>query len=280
MRLDRYHGLGNDYFVLDASRAQVPSQVALRTLCHRHLGWGSDGLLWGPSSFEKGRFGLRIFNADGSEAEKSGNGLRIFARYLYDQGLARAQEPFQIQTLTGTVEAEVLEKGALVRLQMGRVSFKASDIPFTGGTKGEVIGQTLKYQTNSYTFCAGSLGNPHLIIFVPKATAELAQEMGALFESFLEWFPQRANVHLVELLNSTSLKVESFERGVGYTLACGSGCSVAAAAAKRLGLCQASVVVFTAMGQLDIEIGRHHDISLRGPVTRLGKCEVDEELWR
>src|ERR1700749_417558 len=135
MRFHKYHALGNDYIVLDPrdfpSWQNGPTVEQIRVVCHRNFGVGSDGILWGPLPSKQSEFGLRIFNPDGSEAEKSGNGLRIFSRYLWDQGLVEDKE-FAIETAGGVVNSTVFESGRMVRVEMGKVTFWSDEIPVTG----------------------------------------------------------------------------------------------------------------------------------------------------
>src|ERR1700690_4152530 len=131
MRFHKYHALGNDYLVLDPadySGWAAPTPEQIRIICHRNFGVGSDGILWGPLPASGGNFGLRIFNPDASEAEKSGNGTRIFARYLWDHQLAKTGR-FGIATAGGLVQAEILEGGRVIAMDMGPVSFSSSKIP-------------------------------------------------------------------------------------------------------------------------------------------------------
>ncbi len=132
MRFAKYHGLGNDYIVLDPQHwPAVPTEKQIKTICHRNFGIGSDGILYGPMEGKETDFGLRIFNPDGSEAEKSGNGLRIFVRYLWDQGLI-AEKPVKIWTLGGNVNAEVKNDCQEIKVAMGQVSFQSKYIPVMG----------------------------------------------------------------------------------------------------------------------------------------------------
>src|ERR1700712_2645113 len=128
----KYHALGNDYLVLDPKDLPKPLTVEeVKTICHRNFGVGSDGILLGPLPSTKAPFGLRIYNPDGSEAEKSGNGLRIFSRYLWDRKLAGAA-PFTIETPGGGVESRVMQGGQLITVEMGRVTFQSDQIPVAG----------------------------------------------------------------------------------------------------------------------------------------------------
>src|ERR1700733_6851841 len=139
----KYHALGNDYLVVDPKNlTSALTSAQIRTICHRNFGIGSDGILEGPLPSKKAQFGLRIYNPDGSEAEKSGNGLRIFSRYLWDKKLV-ASEEFSVETLGGIAKATVMQRGKIVRVEMGSVSFDSSRIPVTGAPR-EVIGESIE----------------------------------------------------------------------------------------------------------------------------------------
>src|SRR6187431_1996849 len=144
MKFFKYHALGNDYIVLDPKNFPVSSltEQSVRLICHRNFGVGSDGILYGPLPSTQAPFRLRIFNPDGSEAEKSGNGLRIFCRYLFDQKRVQENHEFQIETLGGIVRATVFEGGRMVRVDMGKVSFWSDEIPMTGPRR-EVLRENL-----------------------------------------------------------------------------------------------------------------------------------------
>jgi diaminopimelate epimerase len=147
MRFAKYHALGNDYLVLnpaDYPTWGTPSEAQIRVICHRNFGAGSDGILWGPLPSKSCDVGLRIFNPDGSEAEKSGNGLRIFSRYLWDQKLVAA-DIFTVETPGGAVRSEIKQGGKLITVDMGRVSFTSSKIPVTGAER-EVLNEPLRIQ--------------------------------------------------------------------------------------------------------------------------------------
>jgi diaminopimelate epimerase len=160
MRFYKYHALGNDYIVLDPSEfADQLSQKQIRTLCHRNFGLGSDGILYGPVNRNEADFALRIFNPDGSEAEKSSNGLRIFARYLWDQNMVD-RETFFILTAAGRVKVKIHEGGRNVTVDMGRVSFDSAEIPVTGPRR-QVINETMQVDGKDIKFCAATIGNPH-----------------------------------------------------------------------------------------------------------------------
>ena len=294
----KYHALGNDYIVMPAARtATPPKRETIRLLCHRHFGLGSDGILWGALAPETPEFaaladeaaaaeahtitdsdcvcGLRIFNPDGSEAEKSGNGLRIFSRYLYDTG-AVASGRFRLLTLGGVVTCEVLEDGREVRVDMGQVSFDAARVPVTGVT-GEVIECPIEVDGIEYLFNAATIGNPHCVIVCDDVSKELVCRIGPPLEVHSR-FPNRTNVQILSVRDRRNLQIEIWERGAGYTLASGSSASACAAVAHRLGLCDESVTVHMPGGTLAIEIAEDYRIRMQGKVTGVARGEFLPEV--
>jgi diaminopimelate epimerase len=274
----KYHALGNDYLVLDPHDQPVtltPAQI--RTLCHRHYGLGSDGILVGPLPSRRAAFGLRILNPDGSEAEKSGNGLRIFSRYLWDRQRVQAA-PFDVDTPGGVVHAQVLEGGRQVRVAMGRVSFWSTDIPVTGSRR-EVLNEPLRLGEADFRFSAATLGNPHCVIVTAEVSAALAQRYGPLAETH-PFFPNRTNVQFVKVLDPANVEIEIWERGAGYTLASGSSSCVAAAVARRLGWCDQAVTVHMPGGCLSVTLDENYEAVMTGPVTRIGEGQLDDELFQ
>lgn len=280
MRFYKYHALGNDYIVMNPSDYPTwnePSAEQIRLICHRNFGAGSDGILWGPlpsAHAEGGR--LRIFNPDASEAEKSGNGLRIFSRYLWDHKLVN-QPHFKIETAGGLVESRILEGGRQVCVDMGQVSFAGDRIPVLGGAR-EVINETLSVQGRSFAFCAASIGNPHCVIPLPSVSSALAKRYGPDIE-VLPIFPRKTNVQFLEVLDRSNIRIEIWERGAGYTLASGSSSSAAAAVARKLGLVERQVSVHMPGGTIAIEIGDDYSIRMTGSVTRVGEGLLDPELF-
>jgi len=279
MRFYKYHALGNDYLVMNPREcpADIVSDVRkIRAICHRNFGIGSDGILWGPSPFAGADFGLRIFNPDGSEAEKSGNGLRIFSRYLWDQRLATSPR-FRIGTPGGIVDVHVAAPDSIT-VDMGHVSFDSRRIPVAGAPR-EVIGEPLAIQDRNFKFCAASIGNPHCVIPLPEVSPALARRYGPEIEIHPN-FPNRTNVQFMKVLDRTNIRIEIWERGAGYTLASGSSSSAAAAVAHRLGLVGRDVTVHMPGGRIRIEIGDGFAIRMTGPVVRVGEGTLDPELFK
>jgi diaminopimelate epimerase len=273
----KYHALGNDYIVIDPKSLPSPLTTAqVKTICHRNFGIGSDGILLGPLPSKKAKFALRIFNPDGSEAEKSGNGLRIFSRYLWDRKRVGKDE-FTIETSGGLVRATVMERGKTVRVEMGSVSFWSDEIPVTGPRR-EVINEKIAVSGQKFVFCAATIGNPHCVLPLPKISADLAKEYGPLLETHLR-FPNRINVQFMKVLDRKNIQIEIWERGAGYTLASGSSSSAAAAVAYRLGLCSREISVHMPGGVIAIEIGDNFEIRMTGAVTKVAEGIMDRGMF-
>jgi diaminopimelate epimerase len=267
MRFAKYHALGNDYLVVDPATVEgelSPRQI--RLICDRHYGIGSDGVLLGPLPSGDCDFGLRLFNPDGGEFEKSGNGLRIFARYLWDEHHL-AKQPFTISTPGGRVTAQVDDSGRRVTVDMGVVSFDSQVIPVAGKPR-EVIDEQISVAGRTFRFCAATIGNPHCVLLCQDADAELARRYGPAIEHDRR-FPNRTNVQFMQVASRSSIRIEIWERGVGYTLASGSSSCAAAAVARRLGLCESHVTVSMPGGELDISIADDWRVTMAGPVTKI-----------
>lgn len=277
MRFHKYHALGNSYLVLDPAGApggEPPAPATIQAVCDRHRGVGADGLLWGPLPATGAEWAVRIFNPDGSEAEKSGNGLRIFARFLFDCGRVGPQ-PFLVQTLGGVVRAAVQKGGREVEVAMGRVSFRSGDIPVSGPDR-EVLEETVDLGGQAVVFSAAGIGNPHCIVRVAEPTPEMARRLGPLLERH-PLFPRRTNVQFVRVLDRGALALEIWERGAGYTLASGSSSCAAAAVARRLGWTGAKVTAHLAGGRLELEVAEDYSVTMVGPVTRVATGNIDLE---
>lgn len=275
MRFNKYHALGNDYLVLDPVYApDLPSDEDVITICHRNFGLGSDGILYGPLKSQNADFGLRILNPDASEAEKSGNGLRIFARYLRDAGHV-GTEPFTVDTLGGVVTCVVDESASSITVDMGSVSFDASVIP-VNEVEGEVVDQRIELNGKTYPFYAATIGNPHCILPMEEVTEQLAHELGPILENH-PLFPNRTNVQFLKVIDRSNIQIEIWERGAGYTLASGSSSSAAGAVAKKMGLVDEDITVHMPGGRIVLNIDDNYAVRMTGPATRVGGFELDPE---
>lgn len=273
MEFTKYHALGNDYIVIDPRNYKqniCPQQVAL--ICNRHYGIGSDGILYGPLSSASCDFSLRIFNPDGSEAEKSGNGLRIFSRYLWDQGLVQG-ETFSIETLGGKVFSTVHESGTLVSVAMGKVRF-------THETEEHQLNRasakTIIVKDRTFEFYLANVGNPHCVIPVGELSPSLAKSYGKSIETDPQ-FTNRTNVQFVNIVDRNTIQIEIWERGAGYTLASGSSSTAAAAVAYAMDWCGPDISVHMPGGVIDISLDESYFATMKGPVCKIAEGQLARE---
>ena len=323
----KYHGLGNDYVVVAAGAlGEPPDPEAVRRICDRHRGLGADGVLLDASPSRAGAGGgleadaeadtgaagrkpqaaVRIFNPDGSEAEKSGNGLRIFARYLRDrdqeegqdqgwgrdgnrgqrqgddQGDDRGQDRatgtgwFQVATRGGEVECSVAADGRRVAVEMGWASFDAAVIPVLGAGGGEVVGRRLEAGGEEVEYSAVTVGNPHCVVVRAEARAEEARSLGPLLERHPA-FPNRTNVQFAEVRGPHRIRIEIWERGAGYTLASGTSSCAAAAVCCRRGLVRSPVTVEMPGGELSVVVREDWSLRMEGPVVAVARGVLSPE---
>jgi len=279
MRFSKYHGLGNDYLVVRPHDlgGRDPPDVA-RALCRRRHGIGADGLLVGPHRDASDGHRVSIYNPDGSEAEKSGNGLRIFARYLFDHGAVSADSPFSIRTIGGAVDACVLDGGRTVRLGMGRASFRSDDLAMAGPAR-EVLCEVISPLGRDMTFCGVSLGNPHCVVVSEGASTD---ENVRLYGPFIEKdarFLNRTNVQFLCVIDRTTIQIRIWERGAGETLASGSSAVAAACVARKLGTVERGIRVRMAGGELFVEIDDDYQTRLTGAVSAVGEGVVSPTVF-
>jgi len=277
IKFTRSHGIGNDYLILDTmepSLALTPDRV--RLLCHPHLGMGGDGILL-PVPGPGGGAGVRIFNPDGSEAEKSGNGLRIFARALYDRGLL--EQPKTLFTRGGPVQAQAsqtLEGKLLLAIDMGIPERRPAHIPFLW-EGSEALDISLPLPNTTLVGSAVSMGNPHFVCFVDDLMAVDLERLGPRVENH-PWFPHRTNVQFAQVVHREEVHVRIWERGVGTTLASGnSSCAVVAAGQWTHRLGDRVEVVMTG-GRLEVSLEPDGQLRQRGPVTVIARGELGADL--
>ncbi|WAT01802.1 diaminopimelate epimerase [Rouxiella chamberiensis] len=270
----RYHGLGNDYLVCHQSVAAKFTLEQISRICDRNYGIGSDGLLIDIDDEEVPR--VRIINPDGSEAEKSGNGLRIYARYLFD--IKRVgHEPFLVNTLGGQVSCEVTEGAHQIIVDMGQAKFTPSALP--AHVEGEaMLDQPLVVGGHDLNATLVSMGNPHCVVRVEKLDLALVHQLGPLIET-LAIFPKRTNVQFVEVIDRANISIGIWERGAGYTLASGSSSCAAASAMRKLGLVDDNVTVTMPGGQLAIAFSGDFMVNMRGPVQKIADITLDADCF-
>jgi diaminopimelate epimerase len=274
-RFYRYHAIGNDYLVI-RERSLGPEGLTpalARRICHRNFGIGSDGILLHLRDKEN-RFVLRIFNPDGSESEKSGNGLRIFARYLWDRRLV-GSEPFVVLTPAGEVTCKVLDDGKVVTVDMGTLTFDSAKIPVAGAQR-EVLRERFTLDGEVLEYSCASIGNPHCVLLRDRLSEVETRRFGPLIEVEPR-FPNRTNVQFMQIIDRANVAIQIWERGAGFTLASGSSSSAAAGVARRLGLCDENITVHMPGGAIRIEIGNDYAVRMTGPVTHIADGEIDPE---
>ncbi|MBN1357840.1 diaminopimelate epimerase [Candidatus Bathyarchaeota archaeon] len=254
MKFWKMHGLGNDYVVIDNRGEKISdreaSELAVK-LCKRRFSVGADGVLF-VSNSTVAEVKMRIFNADGSEAEMCGNGIRCFAKYCYENNIARKSEVV-VETLAGnkrtwlTVENDAVQS---VMVDMGVPELERSKIPMAG--QGKFINEDLKVDGDGYRATCLSVGNPHCVIFVDSVDDFPVERVGSKIENH-QLFPKRTNVEFAQVLGENEVKVRVWERGCGETLACGTGACATVVAGNLLEKLGCKVLVHLLGGDLEVE---------------------------
>jgi diaminopimelate epimerase len=272
------HALGNDYLVMDSrSLTTRLTPAAIRLICHRNLGVGSDGILTVERS-RRAEFGMRIFNPDGSEAEKSGNGIRIFAKFLWDHGYTR-RRTITIETKGGIVSAALRVQTGRVRsitAEMGRATFHSREIPVSGGDR-EVLRERITASGTTLEITAVSVGNPHCVVLVDDPAAVDLARLGPALERH-PLFPHRTNVQFVRVDSSSRVTIRIWERGAGETMASGTSSCAVAAACVRLGLTGRRVAVHSSGGVLHVEVSPDFALRLTGPAEEVCRGRLSEDI--
>ena len=273
------HGLGNDYFVLNEAELSFQlNEKTIQLLCDVHYGLGSDGILLKVNS-DKADFGLKIYNPDGSEAEKSGNGLRIFAKYLYDYSYTNGKK-FTIETLGGIVTAEVTEEtkniAHQIKIDMGQAIFNSHQVPVICD-ESECFDHPLNIIDETYLINCVSVGNPHCIILRDRLIEAEIMKHGSEIENH-PMFPNRINVQFAKVNSRNEVEILIWERGAGYTLASGSSsCAVAAMMVKK-GLTDRKLNLKMPGGTLQIEVDEAWNIRMEGEVKEIASGYLSDEL--
>jgi diaminopimelate epimerase len=280
----RGHGLGNDYLVMNPAELEFKlSPHNIRAICDRHRGIGSDGILALTPS-RRADFGLRIFNPDGSEAEKSGNGLRIFGCYLYNTRKTRRRS-FTVETKGGLVQMELevnkFREVAGATVEMGRATFRPADLPCTLKVD-ELLKQPITAAGRELVFTGVGVGNPHCVVFKEKGeewTRENLLSLGPALEHHPS-FPRRVNVQLAVPTGPNSLFILIWERGAGETQASGSSACAVASAAVRTGLAKSPVTVKSPGGTLQITVDPQFNLTMKGPVAEIAQGTISPAFRR
>jgi diaminopimelate epimerase len=278
MQFWKMQGLGNDYIVIDNREVKITDKKAVqlaKKLCERRFSVGADGLLLVYNS-AAADVRMRIFNADGSEAEMCGNGIRCLAKYCFENGIV-TKTGFEVETLSGVKYVWLSITGrevSSVTVDMGTPNWQRSSLPMLG--EGTCINEHLEVNGQPYKVTCLSMGNPHCIIFVDNVDEFPVDEVGPLVENH-PVFPKRTNVGFVQILNYNELRVRVWERGCGETLACGTGTCAAVAAANRLGKIGSNVVVHVLGGNLNVEVSNTYALFLCGTAEKVFEGTLFEE---
>ncbi|HCL55530.1 MAG TPA: diaminopimelate epimerase [Spirochaetia bacterium] len=273
------HGLGNDYIVMDSALIDFKlGEEAVKRICDIHYGIGSDGILLKTEALNAD-FGLRIFNPDGSEAEKSGNGLRIFCKFLYDYGYVKKKE-FTVETKGGIVKAKIEEekhkKAYIITVDMGKAIFETSKIPVKW-EQHECIGEKIKAGSKIFEINCVSVGNPHCVILKDTLDVSEIKQYGPFLENHV-LFPNRINVQFAKVISPNEAEILIWERGAGYTLASGSSsCAVACALIKR-GLTEKDLTISMPGGKLHISVDDEWNVRMTGEVREIANGVLSREL--
>jgi diaminopimelate epimerase len=268
MKFWKMHGLGNDYIVIDNRNEKISDAEAVelaQRLCERRFSVGADGLLL-VSNSSLADVRMRIFNADGSEAEMCGNGIRCFAKYCYENNITKKNE-LTVETLAGTKRAWLTVEDSTVTsvmVDMGTPMLERSKIPMLG--RGTCINEDLQANGEKYKATCLSVGNPHCVIFVDAIDDFPVKNIGSKIENHSA-FPERTNVEFAQVLNKNELKLRVWERGVGETLACGTGACAAVVAGNLLKKIGNKVRVHLVGGDLEVEYAER--MFLSGPAEKV-----------
>ncbi|MCL6245046.1 MULTISPECIES: diaminopimelate epimerase [Acinetobacter] len=273
LEFTKMHGLGNDFMVVDliSQRAYLDT-MTIQRLADRHFGIGFDQLLIvEPPDLPNVDFKYRIFNADGSEVEQCGNGVRCFARFVHERKLT-SKTKIKVQTKSGIVEPELGANG-WVRVNMGYPRFLPDEIPFIAEEPENLYDIALA-NNEQLTIDVVSMGNPHAVTIVPDVITADVAKIGPQVESH-ERFPQRVNAGFMQIVDEKHARLRVFERGVGETMACGTGACAAAVSGMRRGLLANSVEIELAGGKLQIEWQEGGVVWMTGPTATVYEGRLD-----
>ena len=269
MKFTKMHGAGNDFLIVESSGEDRDWEAFSVAICERHFGVGADGLMLVlPSSRADVR--MRLFNADGSEAEVSGNGVRCLVKYVVERGIVAPRDRVTVEAIHDVLEAQVSMSGAAVgsvRLSMGPPHFEAAQVPVVTGLPAPVLDMPLDVDGRRIAVSCVSMGNPHAVMFSESPIISYPLEaVGPLVENHAV-FPARVNFGVAQVLDSSHMDVRVWERGAGETLACGSGCCAAMVAAHLKGLVGDRVDITQPGGLLTVEWDGTTDVFLGGPAA-------------
>lgn len=274
------HGLGNEYIVFDSENISFKmNEFNIQKICNVHFGIGSDGILLKVPS-DNADFGLRIYNPDGSEAEKSGNGLRIFSKFLFDYQWTKKSKNFSIETKGGIVHTSILEcredRARIIKIDMGTATFESKSIPVSVN-KPECLNEPLTIEGKEFLINCVSVGNPHCVVVKDALDIDEIKKYGPLLENN-KVFPKRINVQFAKVLNKNEAEILIWERGAGFTLASGSSSCAVASVLYKKGLINPDVTIKMLGGTLKISIDSAWNLKMTGEVSQIAEGVLSKDL--
>ena len=269
--LERYTRIREIAAEMIACKSDIPLEKVKNLFCNE-TGYQTPKVDTRAAVFKEGKIHMIIWNSDGSQTENSGNGIRIFAKYLKDADYVQKKD-ITIYTDEKEIEIHYLnEEGTRLKASMGKASFWSDEVPVEGPRR-EIINETMVFGHIPYPVTCISVGNPHLVILMDEISKDLVCRIGKYSETAKQ-FPEKINTQIIKVLDRTHLQTEVYERGAGYTLASGSGCCAAAAAAYRLGLTDPKMIVQMPEGTMEVEIREDGEIFLTGDVGYVGSISL------
>ena len=270
-KFEKWQGCGNDFILIDRVTNEIDEPDKIKFMCDRHFGIGADGVIYVQSSL-KAATRMRIFNADGSEAEMCGNGLRCFAKYLLSGDKFFSDDELTVETGAGILT--VTMKRNRITVDMGEPIFAADQIPVDGFGAQKLIGEPIKVDGVNYKMTCVSMGNPHCVIFVKDIAKVDLEKIGPKFETH-KIFPRKTNTEFVQVVGKNRLRMRVWERGSGITLACGTGACATAIAANLNGLADKKSTVILDGGELEIEWCDNNHILMTGAAEKVFAGEIN-----
>lgn len=276
MKFSKMHGLGNDFVIVNALAEKKLGNLEelAKRVCHRNFGIGADGLILVLPS-EEADIRMRIFNSDGSEPEMCGNGIRCFARYIYQENIV-PKEVIRVETLAGIIVPRLITEGSLIsgiQVDMGPPVLVPDKIPVRGFASGPVVDEPMEVDGLTLSITAVSMGNPHCVVFVPDLDAVFFDTLGPKLETHPA-FPRKTNVEFVQVINNEKVKVRVWERGAGPTLACGTGACAVVVAGSLSGRTARKVTVGLPGGDLEVLWDQHvNRVYMTGPAVEVFRGE-------
>ena len=272
MKFSKMHGLGNDFLIFEDDGEQRNWRALAKTLCARRIGVGADGLVVIMAS-DIADARMRIINADGSEAEMCGNAIRCFAKYVYENGMVKKTQ-MKVETIAGIIRPMLTIEGdkvTQITVDMGKPSFERANIPMSG--QGSTFDVPIDIGGQQAIVSALLMGVPHAVVLVDDIEKTDTAAYGPRLEAH-EMFPKKINVNFTQVLNKDNVKVKTFERGVGFTMACGTGSCAVVAALYKKGVIRSKATVHLAVGNLVIEVLDDDTVLMSGPAALVYRAEL------